>query len=806
MSHVLESLTRALADRYRVERELGQGGMATVYLAHDLKHDRKVAVKILEPELGAVLGPERFLSEIRVTANLQHPNLLPLFDSGAVPARHPDSARRAQPGDGEGSSFLYYVMPYVEGETLRARIEREKQLPVDDVVRLTTLIAGALDFAHERGVIHRDLKPENILLQAGQPVIADFGIALAVAQAGGSRITETGLSLGTPHYMSPEQATGDRQIDARSDQYALGAVAYEMLTGEPPHTGATSQAIIARLMTETPRSIRATRTTVSVAMDQAIARALAKSPADRFPSCGAFAKALLAEAPPSAPTAGVVTRGRLAAAVAGLATVALVGWMTLGRRDASTAAATSRIKSIAVLPLVNVGGDSTQEYFADGMADEMATALGKLPGLKVAARTSSYAFKGRRDLDVKEVGQKLGVDVVLQGSVRRMADRMRVSVQLTDAKQGVELWSQTYDRDTRDAFAVQDSITQATMRQLAPSLGAGSLAATRSGRTADPEAHDLYLRAQTIASQGTETALRRAIDLFRQALAKDPDYAQADAAIAFQYMSLADSYMPSNIAYDSSRTAARRALARDSLVSDARALVAFSSMALDWTFETGDRDLRQAATREPNSAQTQILYAVYLCTIGRTAEGLTAARAAIAVDPLNPVASWAREECLYKGRHYDQLIAEHAQTVASWPDPRFFYWDSFLGAAYREKGQFAQALAEYERAQQAAGDVPLYGYAVTLARAGQTAKARAMVQRLQAYGRDHYINPITLVAAYAALGDVDRAFAWLDRTVKDRTGWMWGIATWPEFDSLQQDPRLGQLIRRMGLPTVPRKS
>ncbi len=786
--NVADRLSAALANRYRIERELGAGGMATVYLAHDLKHDRKVAIKVLKPELGAVLGPERFLDEIKVTANLQHPNLLPLFDSGA------------------SAGLLYYVMPFVEGETLRAQLDRENQLPIDDVVRLTTLIAGALDYAHERGVVHRDLKPENILLQAGQPVIADFGIALAVAQAGGSRITETGLSLGTPHYMSPEQAAGDRVIDARSDQYALGAVTYEMLTGEPPHTGATAQVIIARLMTEKPRSVRATRSTVSVGMEQAIERALAKTPADRFPSCGAFAKALVGEASASSHMARVFTRRwRAAAGIAGVAAVAVIAWLMAGRKDTPTGSVAPRSKSIAVLPLVNVGGDSTQEYFADGMADELATALGKLPGLKVAARTSSYTFKGRRDLDVKEVGRKLGVDVVLQGSVRHVGDRMRVSVQLIDARQGVELWSGKYDRDTKDAFAVQDSITEATVRQLALSLGAGSLAATRTGRTTSPEAHDLYLRAQTIAAQGTEASLRRALDLFRQALAKDPDYAQADAAIAFQYMSLADAYMPSNIAYDSSRTAARRALARDSLVGDARALIAFADMALDWTYAKSYRELGDAAAREPNSTQTQILYAVSLCTGGRVDEGLTAAKAAITLDPLSALASWSRELCLYMGRRYDQLIAEHPQTVASWSDPRFFYWDSFLGGAYREKGQYAAALAEYERAQQAAGEMPLFGYAVTLARAGQVAKARMMLERLQAYGRNHYVNPISLVAVYAALGDRNEAFAWLDRTVVDRTGWLWGIATWSEFDSLQQDPRLATLIRRMGLPTTPRK-
>ncbi|MBK8249849.1 MAG: serine/threonine protein kinase [Gemmatimonadetes bacterium] len=267
-------LAAALTDRYRIERELGQGGMATVYLAEDLKHQRRVAIKVLKPELGAVLGAERFLSEIRTTASLQHPHLLPLFDSG------------------EADGLLYYVMPFVEGETLRARMLAQPQLPVDETVRLITSIASALDFAHARGIVHRDLKPENILLQAGQPVIADFGIALAVAQAGAERMTQTGLSLGTPHYMSPEQAAGMQGVDARADQYALGVIAYELLSGEPPHTGPTVQAIIARLMTEAPRSIRTTRPAVPAGVEAAILRALEKAPADRFSSCGAFADAL----------------------------------------------------------------------------------------------------------------------------------------------------------------------------------------------------------------------------------------------------------------------------------------------------------------------------------------------------------------------------------------------------------------------------------------------------------------------------------------------------------------------------------
>src|SRR5690242_13135069 len=248
--------------------------MATVYLARDLRHDRSVALKVLKPDLGAVLGPERFLSEIRVTANLQHPNLLPLFDSG------------------EADGLLYYVMPFVEGESLRARLDREKQLPIDEAIRISVAIANALEYAHAHGVIHRDLKPENILLQSGQPVIADFGIALAVSNAGGNRITQTGLSLGTPAYMSPEQATGDRVIDARSDIYSLGAMTYEMLTGEPPHTGSTSQAVIARMLTEKPRPIRTTREAVPEYVEATVQRALEKLPADRFSTVREYADGL----------------------------------------------------------------------------------------------------------------------------------------------------------------------------------------------------------------------------------------------------------------------------------------------------------------------------------------------------------------------------------------------------------------------------------------------------------------------------------------------------------------------------------
>ena len=366
----LERLNAALAGRYTVERELGSGGMATVYLADDLKHRRKVAVKVLRPELASIIGPDRFLREIEIAAKLNHPHILALYDSGRA------------------DEFLFYVMPYVKGQSLRHRLHREKPLPIEEAIAVTRDAALALGHAHAQGVIHRDVKPENILLYEGEAMVADFGIALAVSGTAGQRLTERGVWVGTPEYMSPEQALGEESLDARSDVYSLGCVLYELLVGEPPYTGPTAQAVIAKRLAGPAPGVRRLRATVPGGVEQALLKALATVPADRFASAAAFAEAL---AQPGAVRPGP--------------------------------------KSIAVLPFTNLSPDPENAYFADGITEDIIAQLSKIRALKVISSTSVMPLK-QREQSLREIGARLEVAAVLEGSVRRDGDRVRGSVTL----------------------------------------------------------------------------------------------------------------------------------------------------------------------------------------------------------------------------------------------------------------------------------------------------------------------------------------------------------------------------------------
>jgi serine/threonine-protein kinase len=541
------ALQAALGERYRLERELGRGGMATVYLAQDLRHDRPVALKVLHPELATSLGPERFQREVRLAARLQHPHILSIHDSGEVP------------GDASTPPLLWFAMPFIEGESLRDRLTRERQLPLDDALRIGREASDALEYAHRHGIIHRDIKPENILLTGSHALVADFGIARAVAdgQADG-RLTETGTTLGTPAYMSPEQAAGERAIDQRSDIYSLGCVVYETIAGEPPFTGPTAQAIMARRFTETPRPLRQLRETVPPAIEAAVAKALAKSPADRFGSAAEFARAL-ADAPTrtgemTAPTAVSPTTTPVSTPVATVAPAAarararhrfpvttamalgfllglgvLFGWLrSHGHADDTPAG----VKRLAVLPFENLGSPE-DEYFADGVTDEVRGKLASLAGLQVTARSSSGQYK-KSTKSPQEIGRELGVDYLLTGTVRwekaASGNRVRVSPELIKVGTAATTWQQPFDASITDVFQVQADIAGRVSEALDVALGAPQKRTLAEKPTENLPAYEAFLKGEE-ASQGLAANdlrdLDHAIDYYSQAVALDSTFVQA---------------------------------------------------------------------------------------------------------------------------------------------------------------------------------------------------------------------------------------------------------------------------------------
>jgi serine/threonine-protein kinase len=542
LSSIREQLESALTGRYAIERELGRGGMATVYLAQDVRHDRPVALKVLHPDLAAALGAERFQREIRLAARLQHPHILSVHDSG------------------DAAGLLWFTMPYIEGESLRDRLRREKQLPLRDALRIAREAAEALEYAHQHGVVHRDIKPENILL-TGKPtaggwhaLVADFGIARALGQADAEdKLTQTGLTVGTPAYMSPEQGSGERQLDGRTDIYSLGVVLYEMLAGEPPFTGPTAQAIVSRRFTEAPRPLRSLRESVPEAVEQAVSRALARTPADRYPSAGQLAQALedagqqvALEPTPLSPARAQPQQPTLATPAASgrrrvpltlvlgigflLGLGVLFGWL---RRHGGASETEAGVKRIAVLPFQNLGSQE-DEYFADGVTDAVRGKLTGLPGLEVIASNSSSEYK-KTGKSPQQIGQELGVQYLVVGKVRweksaNGRSRVQVSPELIQASNGTARWQQPFDASITDVFQVQADIAGQVAEALNVALGAGEKQALAQKPTQNLAAYDAFLKAEELSQRlgdADVSKLRQAIGDYEQAVALDSGFVAA---------------------------------------------------------------------------------------------------------------------------------------------------------------------------------------------------------------------------------------------------------------------------------------
>lgn len=535
---------------YMIERELGRGAMATVYLAQDLKHHRPVALKLLKPELAASIEAARFLREIEIASALVHPNILPLHDSGDV--------------DGH----LYYVMPWVDGGSLRQRLSQERQLPVAEAVQIARAVADALACAHEHGVVHRDIKPENILMEHGHPVVVDFGVASALSVMRDEYSTGAGMAVGTPSYMSPEQASADGTVDHRADQYALACVLYEMLAGHPPFIGGTVRAIMARHLSDPPPPLATVRSGVPRAVRQALTRALAKVPADRFVSVREFADALVA-----------------------------------ADSDAESSS------SIAVLPFVNMSGNPEDNYFGDGMAEEIITALTRIEGLRVASRTSAFALKGKH-LDICAIGEQLNVQVVLEGSVRRAGNTLRVTAQLVNSADGYHLWSRNFDRELKDVFAIYDDIAANITRALRVVLREDERRAITKAPTTDPEAYDYYLRGRQFFHQRRKKSVLFARQMFERAIQRDPEYARAYAGLADACSLAAHHYQDENAAanIEQADVASRKALEIEPDLPEAHAARGFALAQLK-KFPEAEQEFRRAMELDPNQFEARYFYA-----------------------------------------------------------------------------------------------------------------------------------------------------------------------------------------------------
>jgi eukaryotic-like serine/threonine-protein kinase len=733
MMEPLDRLNEALKDRYRLERELGSGGMATVWLARDLKHDRDVALKVLRPELAASLGPERFLAEIRTTAKLQHPHIVALFDSG------------------EADGFLYYVMPCIEGESLRSRLDREKRLDVEAMLAIARPVAQALAYAHELGIVHRDIKPENILLSRGQPFVTDFGIARAVSAAGAERLTRTGIGIGTPAYMSPEQAFGEPTVDARSDIYSLGCVIYEMLSGSPPFTGSTVEALLARRVMGPPPHL----TDVPGPVDEVVRKSLATQPQDRFTTAIALADALV---------------------------------------EAAHRPATPE-KSLVVLPFENLSPDPDNAFFADGLTEELIADLSKVEALRVISRTSAMQFR-ETTKGVPAIARELNVRYVLEGSVRKAGNSLRITAQLIDSKTDVHLWAEKYTGTMDDVFDLQERLSRQIVEALRVKLTPQEDKRLAERPIQDVRAYEAWLRASVEAWKFSAAGVERAIGIVSHALETVGENALLRATLGYSYAVAYDV----GLAHGEDTLQRAEQYAKQAL--DLDPTVPQAHLALAWVrykqggVAAGIPLFERAAGL--GSRDALWILAFGLGEVGRIADARRWADAGMAADPLNEMTGFARGMVeFWDGRFEDAVgwLQRCIEKVA--PDSQLLLWGRAQAMAYA--GRRGEAASDFKKvAGQEAGVISslseLYCVALSGDRAAVQRALTADTELFRAALTDEWY-PNFIAACLAMVGDHDGAIDWLERAVA------WGFSNHrflgeysPFLAPLRGHPRFERLL------------
>ena len=750
MSDTVLSAASALAERYTIERVLGEGGMATVHLAEERKHKRKVAIKVLKQEFSASVGAERFLREIGIAAQLSHPHIVALIDSG------------------EADGSLYYVSPYVAGGSLRDRLQQVGRLPVDEAVRITHEVGSALDYAHRNGFVHRDVKPENILFADDHALLADFGIAYVRSTSDARSLTLAGLALGTPEYMSPEQASGEREVGAQGDIYGLACVFYEMMAGEPPFRGPSARATMAKQVTERARPLRTLRPDAPAGFERVLEQALAKDPARRFATIGDFCDAL-------------------------------------NRARSEHRPFTMTTRTIAVLPFVNASPDPDNEYLSDGITDELINALAKVDGLRVASRTSVFALKGKAQ-DVRAIGALLEASEVLEGTLRRSGDNLRITVQLTSTDDGRLVWSERYDRKLDDVFAIQDEISRTIVNKLRSTPFANVIAAPASRHTENVEAYGLYLRGRYEWNKRTSEGVTEGIRYFEEAIAADPSYALA-------YTGLADSYalhidyrnVPTHEGFERAKFYARRAIELDDTLAEAHASLAWSLFIYDWDWAGAAKAFRRAIELDPRYATAHQWYAFLLASQGNFDEALIEAHTAQENDPASVSVRRSLGYTYFYARKYEQARYHLDRAIAMNPTAEETY--RIQGLILTVAGQYPAAERVLREAMTLAPESvtatkAMLGY--SLARAGNPSYGRDVAAELEEKVKTDYVSPVELAMVHIALGNTERALDWTEAGIPERRGWLAYLNVHPVMDPLRGHPRFEALVAKMGLP--PRRS
>jgi TolB-like protein/tRNA A-37 threonylcarbamoyl transferase component Bud32 len=780
------ALPPTLGDTYRLERTLGEGGMATVYLATDLKHDRRVALKVLRREIAVAVGAERFRREIRIAAGLAHPHILPLYDSDAT-----EASADAPP---------YFVMPYVEGDTLRARLARGP-LSVDEALQIGIEVADALDYAHRRGIVHRDIKPENILLLERHAVVTDFGIAQAVGEASADRLTNSGIILGTPAYLSPEQLDGAAKVDGRSDVFSLSAVLYEMLAGDAAFAATTTVATMARVAAGSPPPLAERRADAPAAVIATIERGLAVDRERRFQTAGELADALRAarsdasDAPPRRRTRAI----RILAAAAVLAAAGVAG-ILVARRATSREA---EVPVLAILPFATAPGDTANAYLGVGIAEQLLDALSDVPGLRVTSRTSSFALGPSPN--VRDIGRRLGATAVLEGGVTRAGDRVRVSARLIDPVHDAPLWRLSFDEPFSAVAEVQERIARKIVEELRVRLVSDS-ATIMHRRSRSAEAQDLVLRARYLARRNERAGMLAAIPLLARAEALDSNYAEVVAAQADVYQRIAifadQSRVPgireltAGEALQLARRAAERAVRLDSTSSSAHTALGALVFRYDWNWTLAERELRRGIELNPTSAAAYAALSRFARSMGRFDEArrLLDRSVALSGEPERDVLTYGRIS--YFERDYarsERELDRASRSLRAW---RGWYADALAGM-----GRLAAADSILSPAGEEAEDPQLrLRRVVMLAGLGRMAEAREVYRTPGPRAGDY---PTLVAAALVALGDTAAAVREIERAVAERDPLVVDLAVDPRLDPLRANPDFVRILAALRLPPRP---